>query len=307
LHWSWLLVAFFQVQYRGQFRDYSNPAWNWIEYLALFVIVLIHEFGHALACRQVGGIANRIVLWPLGGIAFVNPPPRPGAVLWSIAAGPLVNVVLVPVTAGFWILSGVLDWQTVYPDLALFLYYLFWVNTVLLIFNLLPIYPLDGGQILQSLLWFVMGRAESLMFVSIIGLLGGGGLLIVAFLAARSGDTGAWWLAIMALFVMIRAVAGFQQARFLSRILSGPRHTEAACPSCGTAPLAGNFWRCDECGATFDIFEQRARCPNCFKLFKVTRCPDCYKQYPIEEWFAASHYEPRRNEGQARSASDGYS
>ena len=50
------------------------PAWT------LFAIVLLHEFGHALACRQVGGKANQIVLWPLGGIAYVKPPPRPGAV-----------------------------------------------------------------------------------------------------------------------------------------------------------------------------------------------------------------------------------
>ena len=68
--------------------------------------MLLHEFGHALACRQVGGVANRIVLWPLGGIAYVNPPPRPGAVLWSIAAGPLVNVALVPITLGLYVWSG---------------------------------------------------------------------------------------------------------------------------------------------------------------------------------------------------------
>ena len=53
--------------------------WNALEYLALFLIVMIHEFGHALACRQVGGVANQIVLWPLGGVAYVNPPQRPGA------------------------------------------------------------------------------------------------------------------------------------------------------------------------------------------------------------------------------------
>ena len=95
LHWSWFIVAVFDINNR---RDsYSSLAWNAAEYVALFVIVLLHEFGHALACRQVGGQANRIILWPLGGVAFVAPPPRPGATLWAIAAGPLVNLVL---TAG---------------------------------------------------------------------------------------------------------------------------------------------------------------------------------------------------------------
>ena len=70
----------------------SVPMLNVLEYLALFGIVLLHEFGHALACRQVGGTADRIMLWPLGGVAYVNPPSRPGATLWSLAAGPLVNV-----------------------------------------------------------------------------------------------------------------------------------------------------------------------------------------------------------------------
>ena len=76
LHWSWLVVAYFEIQYRTNF--YNSQAWNVAEYVSLFAIVLLHEFGHALACRQVGGKADQIVLWPLGGIAYVSPPPRPG-------------------------------------------------------------------------------------------------------------------------------------------------------------------------------------------------------------------------------------
>src|SRR5262245_49106242 len=87
LHWSWLVVAYIQIHFRP--NNYHSAIWNVIEYVALFGIVLLHEFGHALACRQVGGTANLIVLWPLGGIAFVRPPRRPWPTLWSIAAGPL--------------------------------------------------------------------------------------------------------------------------------------------------------------------------------------------------------------------------
>lgn len=63
LHWSWLLVAIIQIQF--PINQYGSPAWNLAEYLTLFAIVLLHEFGHVLACRQVGGKANEIVLWPL--------------------------------------------------------------------------------------------------------------------------------------------------------------------------------------------------------------------------------------------------
>src|ERR671931_1018492 len=95
LHGSWVFVAALEISLRG--RRYPSIAWHVAEYLALFLIVTLHEFGHALACRQVGGTANKIVLWPLGGVAYVDPPPRPGATLWSIAAGPLVNVALLPI------------------------------------------------------------------------------------------------------------------------------------------------------------------------------------------------------------------
>ena len=95
LHWSWFLVAAYEIQSRT--TRYSSISWNVLEYLALFLIVMLHEFGHALACRQVGGTSDQIVLWPLGGVAYVNPPQRPGATLWSLAAGPLVNVALLPI------------------------------------------------------------------------------------------------------------------------------------------------------------------------------------------------------------------
>src|SRR5438445_6879595 len=143
LHFTWFLVAaIFMTDYMRRFR---SPVCGVLEYVAIFVIVLIHEFGHALACRQVGGVANRIVLWPLGGIAYVNPPPRPGAVLWSIAAGPLVNVALVPITLGLYVWSGMGGHDA--GDLPGYLQAIFFINLGLLLFNLLPIYPLDGGQI----------------------------------------------------------------------------------------------------------------------------------------------------------------
>src|SRR2546425_9213436 len=123
LHWSWFVVAAFEIENRVS--GYSSLTWNALEYLALFGIVLLHEFGHALACRQVGGQANQIVLWPLGGVAYVAPPPRPGATLWSIAAGPLVNEVLLPVLTVLMVLGGWLGWDHAAPDLFGFVQALF--------------------------------------------------------------------------------------------------------------------------------------------------------------------------------------
>src|SRR4029077_17608892 len=84
LHWSWFLVAAYEIN--GRTRTYSSLPWNFLEYLSRFLIVMLHEYGHALACRQVGGNANRIVLWPLGGVAHVHTPMRRGGALCSTAA-----------------------------------------------------------------------------------------------------------------------------------------------------------------------------------------------------------------------------
>src|SRR5580704_6242636 len=115
LHWSWFLVAAFEIS--GRAGTYSSVTWNVLEYLCLFLIVMLHEYGHALACRQVGGRADQIVLWPMGGVAYVDPPPRPGATLWSIVAGPLVNVALFPMLLVIFFLGRSQGWADTTPDL----------------------------------------------------------------------------------------------------------------------------------------------------------------------------------------------
>lgn len=202
LHFTWFIIAAYFIS--GYIRKYQSPVWGVLEYVGLFVIVLIHEFGHALACRQVGGVANQIVLWPLGGIAFVNPPRRAGAYLWSIAAGPLVNVILVPILGGMLMLVRA---SAPGSDLAVFLYDLNWINLGLLIFNILPVFPLDGGQIVRGLLWFPFGEFRSLQIASMIGLVGGAILGILGLMA------GSIWWAILAFFLLSRAWYGWQQAK----------------------------------------------------------------------------------------------
>ncbi len=207
LHWSWFLIAVYEVQvWRSMF---SSPLWALLLYIGLFVLVTMHEFGHALACRQVGGQANRIVLWPLGGIAFVNPPPRAGAMLWSIAAGPLVNVLLLPILTFAQHAAGRAGWANTNVDAYLVLIWLWRINLGLLLFNLLPIYPLDGGQIVRALLWFPLGQIRSLFIATGIGFVGGGALILLALWQQSI------WIGIMALFLLSQAGLGWRQAQFL--------------------------------------------------------------------------------------------
>jgi len=207
LHFSWFIVAAIEIQRASL---YSSKAWAAYEYIALFLIVLLHEFGHALACRQTGGQADRIVLWPLGGIAFVDPPRRAGAMLWSIAAGPLVNVLLIPVLS--LLLAAASSSVRETPDLYLLVYSVWQINLMLLIFNILPVYPLDGGQILRALLWFPLGEIRSLQIASGLGLIGA---VVLAAVALWWQLMQPLWVAIMAGFLISRALAGWRYAQAL--------------------------------------------------------------------------------------------
>jgi Zn-dependent protease len=276
LHWSWFVVAVFEIEFRK--GTYTSALWNVLEYLALFLIVLLHEFGHALACRQVGGTANQIMLWPLGGVAYVKPPQRPGATLWSIAAGPLVNVALLPVLLAATVMSRSLGWPGAMPNFSRLVDSILYINLSLLLFNLLPIYPLDGGQILRSLLWFGLGRARSLMAATILGLLGTAGLI----------GLGLWlhsiWLGAIAVYMLMTCWKGLQQAQQLIQFSKLPRREGFACPSCRTAPPLGIFWKCGQCKQAFDTFQTRAVCPHCAAQYSTTRCLDCGERRPMNDW-----------------------
>jgi Zn-dependent protease len=283
LHWTWFVVAVIQMGYI-HYRQYSSPVWYALEYLALFGMVLMHEFGHALACRQVGGQANTIVLWPLGGVAYVSPPQRPGAMLWSIAAGPLVNVGLFPILFTFWICSHLLGLPESMPDLHVFITTLLEIDIGLLIFNMLPFYPLDGGQILHSLLWFLFGRAKSLMIACVIGFFGIGALGLLALLTFDPQSI--TWIGVLCLFMAFNCWGSFRYAKALSKLESAPRRPEFNCPACRERPPLGEFWTCSRCRKAFDTFVTQGFCPHCNAEYPITACPFCHSLKPTAEWHA---------------------
>jgi Zn-dependent protease len=186
----------------------------------LFVLVLLHEFGHITACRMVGGQADEILMWPLGGLAMCRPPHNWKANLWTTAGGPLVNVALAPVLAlgvlaaggrGEHLLfnyfepgrtfSAFLD-STAMVGSSTFMTYakatvwhLYYSNLALLAFNvLLPMFPMDGGRLWQEVLWSRMGYRRSMKIMTNVGL----GCAVVVGLTALS--TGAMTLMGLALF-----------------------------------------------------------------------------------------------------------
>lgn len=274
LHWSWFIVAVFEVQLRH--NEYTSQFWNVLEYLTLFAIVLLHEFGHALACRSVGGTVHSITLWPLGGVALVSPPPRPGAWLWSIAAGPLVNLALVPVLLGAYFLvrfSGL----EISPDALQYLKAASILNAVLFLFNVLPIYPLDGGKILQSVLWYFVGRARSLVIATVVGLIGAVALGILAVASANP------LLGLIIVFMAMGSWRELKRARTMVMLEKLPRHDHFTCAACGIAPPQLEVWQC-ECKQRFDPFVSQAACPSCGQTLNAIVCLHCQTAHPLARW-----------------------
>ncbi len=277
LHWAWALVAYY---FYLQGKDsYDNPIWSMAEVLALFGIVLMHEYGHALACRSVGGKALNIMLWPLGGVAYVQPPFRPGAMLWSIVAGPLVNVVLLPICYGaYYFYPRIIEDFDV--DILLFLFMLYRINLALLIFNMLPIYPLDGGKIVWSVLWFFIGPSRSLTFASYLGLVG------VAAGIGYALVEQSLWLILIAVFAASQCKRGLQEAKLL-KYQEPVRRARVvdmiSCPECRKAPPIGPNWQC-ECGGFFDMLGDNGRCPHCERVYSSVVCPYCMNQASLLDW-----------------------
>jgi Zn-dependent protease len=119
--------------------------------LLLFLCVILHEFGHAFAAKSFGINTPDITLLPIGGVARLERmPEKPGQELVIALAGPLVNVVIalcLSVAIGWRGAAGVEDFES--PNL---LTQLLAINILLVLFNLLPAFPMDGGRVLRALL-----------------------------------------------------------------------------------------------------------------------------------------------------------
>jgi len=164
--------------------------------------------------------------------------------------------------------------QSTMPNFSEFVSTLWLINLVLLLFNLLPIYPLDGGQILRSLLWFVVGRARSLLVASTIGLVA---VVLLLLFAIRTP-----WLGILAVFALVQCWSGLQQARMLARVEAAPRRAGLACPACHHAPPAGDFWICGRYRRPFDMFAAQGICPHCGVMFNGARCLECGQVHSLQ-------------------------
>jgi len=176
----------------------------------LFTSVLLHEFGHCFAGRRVGGHADDILLWPLGGLAYVDAPQTWRDQLTVAVGGPLVSLGLMAASvAALWLFGAPVDFNPFaglrLPDRALLtgpnvLTFVFRLNEILLLFNLLPAFPLDGGRVLQCMLWRRMSYSRATLLAVQVGKFCAIGLGFAGILTIQGGG---WMLLFIALFVYL--------------------------------------------------------------------------------------------------------
>lgn len=170
LHWTWFLLLILWVD----FTTMSEIIWDTLTLISVFGIVLIHEFGHITAARRYGVDTPKVTLSLLGGAAHIGKDMdnlTPLQQIWVVFAGPLTNIVLaiilVPVV--IFSLQGVdLSAENAITTLTgnqLLIFTVFAVNIVMFVFNMLPIYPMDGGRIFRSVLEHF--KVKMALFISI--------------------------------------------------------------------------------------------------------------------------------------------
>jgi Zn-dependent protease len=216
---------------RGTTIDFSVMA---LAMTLLFVVVLAHEFGHCLACRLCGGVADEILMWPLGGLAATQPLHTWRAHLLTTLGGPLVNLAICLVAGSmlYVITRNQLDWlQYVLPNplhigdvlvgsplnrsmahQALYLTHA--ISLVLLLFNLMPVFPLDGGRFLAELLWPRYGYSRSMRYAVRVGYIGALAMCVFGMISNQ------WSVIGVGVFGLIACYTTHRQLEFSDALLA---------------------------------------------------------------------------------------
>lgn len=189
--------------------------------LLLFASVLLHELAHAVVARGFGIQMRGITLFIFGGVAeMTDEPPNAPSELQVAIAGPVASLLLAFGFAGLaWAAWG---WHLPVTILVVCLY-LALLNASLAIFNMVPAFPLDGGRVLRSVLWYVWNDLpRATRITSMLGSALGLGLIVLGIVGVLSGNLFAIWWALIGLFVRNAAQMSYQQL-LLRRTLEGEK------------------------------------------------------------------------------------
>lgn len=253
VHITLLLFAVYEL------RGAPDLLFGALYIVGLYFCILLHEFGHAFAARWCDGDCDQVLLWPLGGLAFARTPAHPTAELITAAAGPAVTLLL---WLGFGVFAdGVLAKLVQHSAISsahaptiyayAFCQQMARLNLFLLLFNLIPAFPMDGGRIARALLWYRLGEERATQVAVTISKVVA--VLMVLF-AIREQQ---YFLLFIAFFVFMQASAAMNSLgtsshsahfSFKERLARGRRRAEFF----GKVGQASeeSLHRCTTCGCT---------------------------------------------------------
>jgi Zn-dependent protease len=163
LHWTFLVfLVWLAITNPGNLTDKASEI---IFVLSVFFCVVLHEYGHALTARYFGIRTRDITLYPIGGIALLEKEPEPKEEFFIAIAGPLVNVFIALSISNF--IDTDVE-KLVSPESS-YLSRIFLANSILVLFNMIPAYPMDGGRVLRSALGVTLSKATATIVSGRIG------------------------------------------------------------------------------------------------------------------------------------------
>lgn len=281
LHWALIIVLLWSIQVHRKSGWY--PGWQGIllgtSFVALlYAVILIHELGHALAARRQRVSIEHILLWPLGGLAALGANPRnPREELIITFWGPAVHPILLTLGAPLYLLmtSGKVSFG--FPWNAMVAQF-FWVNLGMLLFNLIPAFPMDGGRFLRAFLATRMYAAKATVVAAYVGQIVSIGFLIVAVMHVQDFKL---VLALIAITNIVTCEQAKEQAR----------HTDpyegATFDSYDTSAAFGEMgpdgWQSADEGP-----RRREKKPNVFKRWRAERArkreeAECLREQAMRE------------------------
>lgn len=218
IHWSFVLILGYvaYVNYKSG-SELNEILWALLYVLMLFICVTLHELGHALAALRYGVNTKSITLYPIGGVAALEKiPEKPGQELVVALAGPLVNVIIGGLL-WLWVIFSPVEYRM--EDIGItinahnLVLNLAVVNVILVLFNLLPAFPMDGGRVFRSFLALAMDRVKATQIAMIVGQ----AMAVLFFIWGFRGNP---FLILIGIFIFFGAAQEYQMVKnsgFLSK------------------------------------------------------------------------------------------
>ncbi len=166
-----LLLAWIAFIHYSQNESVGAAVTGIVFILVIFACVVLHELGHALTARKYGIQTRDIILLPIGGVARLEKmPDKPAQELWVALAGPAVNVVIAALLAGYlFVTNSFTPVGQLTSASASFAERIMAINIFLVVFNMIPAFPMDGGRVLRALLAMRLPYLKATQYAATLG------------------------------------------------------------------------------------------------------------------------------------------